>query len=449
MMPWWRSSGLANGELPLWSSFAPYLLNPLDISNENDVKIAAARYKMEAVGGCALDGAGKCDFDGNTGTGLEAKSSEVAHSPSAAGWTAQAYFRLTDTPAASYAILSRYRIDNDARCWLIKKDSNNKLDMYMTSDGIGGGGNELQMTGTTTLVAATDYHVAFVQSGNDFFLFLNGQIEATTTQAFAVKNTGTAIRVGSIFNNNFVIPIKGKVWRTEVRREALWTEAFTPPTGILVPDKNAVFSLNYVGDALSKRVIDSARPSYDNGSGVETDPGAIPGLIYDTSGNEYDSDVFGNPVYTGVDDKLSFDGNDYLSAPAVSLSGLRTYYWKAINTKPIATNDSLWGDSNCLCQMNTSGHIVVNAGTGATMVATDYSGVEHVFALEISAGGVAKLYIDGNLVGTQTVGTGANAALGMFARNDGDSPVVASSKVPVIVHPSGYQSGLSALVAQL
>jgi hypothetical protein len=182
---------------------------------------------------------------------------------------------------------------------------------------------------------------------------------------------------------------------------------------------------------------------------IETDPNAVPALAVDVSGNGYDGTINGDPIFTGVDGKLTTDGvGDYVGISSIPISGLRTYYWRGNYTKPITTSDTLFGDSNCYVQMDTSGYVVAYAGTLQTMATTDFSGADHTFALEIAADGTAKLYVDGTLVGTQSIGTGSNAALGIFARNDGDSPVVMTGNVPLAIQGAAYDSGINTLVNQ-
>lgn len=60
---------------------------------------------------------------------------------------------------------------------------------------------------------------------------------------------------------------------------------------------------------------------------------------------------------------------------------------------------------------------------------------------------VAQMYVDGTNVGIKYIGTGTNAAFGIGARNDGNSPIIGTVKVPMIIKASAYQSGLNTLVA--
>lgn len=227
----------------------------------------ASRHKVTAYGNAQLDGSGSCSFDGASGTGLELQSTENAHSPSSSGWAAHCYFTPTSLDGTTEMILSRYRTDTNKRCWYIAIDgATDVVKAYMTNDGIGGGGNEILLTGSTIITNSVEHHVALVQSGNDFYLWLDGALEATTNSAFTVLNSGTVVRVGCYATPTLALNFTGTIRRAVVERtDNGWTTPFTPPDGTIVPDENTALAINFEGSNGSTRILDSAKPSYDIG----------------------------------------------------------------------------------------------------------------------------------------------------------------------------------------
>jgi hypothetical protein len=99
------------------------------------------------------------------------------------------------------------------------------------------GTNDVQVYSTTTPVANTWYHVAFVRTGTTTYLFVNGVLETTTTGQSQNIST-SSIGVGAYYNPGG-IGSPGDFWSgyisnlRVVKGTAVYIANFTPPTAPL------------------------------------------------------------------------------------------------------------------------------------------------------------------------------------------------------------------------
>lgn len=111
---------------------------------------------------------------------------------------------------------------------LMRIDGSNRLDCFIRS-GTGGGAILGRLQPTDTHTTGVWYHIAYVRSGSNFYLFRNGVQLATTTSATAGGNTAFALSVGGRSDS---APDSVTGWLDEFRLSkgiARWTGAFTPP----------------------------------------------------------------------------------------------------------------------------------------------------------------------------------------------------------------------------
>jgi len=118
---------------------------------------------------------------------------------------------------AENAIVTKHNGDG---AWVFKVASSNKLYGYL------GGAS---ITGATTLVPNTWYHVAMTRASGVFRLFVNGALDATSTPAAQDYTQTNNVYVGAQQNN-----LAGTYWSgflsnvRLVKGAALYTSAFTP-----------------------------------------------------------------------------------------------------------------------------------------------------------------------------------------------------------------------------
>lgn len=84
-------------------------------------------------------------------------------------------------------------------------------------------------SGSTALTPNIWYHAAFVRSGSDKFIFLNGIVDATNTSTLADYDA-TSMSICNHFNTPSSIPFNGFIDEFRYTRIARYTSSFTPPS---------------------------------------------------------------------------------------------------------------------------------------------------------------------------------------------------------------------------
>ncbi len=101
------------------------------------------------------------------------------------------------------------------------------------------------ITGATTLVVDTWYHVAISRSGTDTKLFLNGTQEGGTYSDASNYGSTKPIRIGADYAGSAVTP--GYFDDFRVSNSARYTATFTAPTGMFHGDANTKLLLHFDG----------------------------------------------------------------------------------------------------------------------------------------------------------------------------------------------------------
>ncbi len=97
-------------------------------------------------------------------------------------------------------------------------------------------------------------HIAYVRSGNTFYIFINGTIRSQKTQAVTIQNSTDDFRIGFEINNGL------RAYMDEFRLSniARWTSNFTPPNAAYSVDSNTQRLIHFDGPNSSNTFIDSA-----------------------------------------------------------------------------------------------------------------------------------------------------------------------------------------------
>jgi hypothetical protein len=111
----------------------------------------------------------------------------------------------------------------------------NKFVFYIGS-GAGGPANNI-VTGTTSAVANTWYHLAFTRSSGTLNLFVNGVLETTATGNTSNFTETNIVRFGTESGTNLLL--NGYISNARLLKgTALYTDTFTPPTAPLTAITN-------------------------------------------------------------------------------------------------------------------------------------------------------------------------------------------------------------------
>ena len=104
----------------------------------------------------------------------------------------------------------------------------------------------LLLTSTTTYSANTWYHYAFVRNGNNYYLFLDGNLEASETVGTNRSIAQVAVLIGArpSFGND---AMNGHIDEVRISNTARYTANFTPSTTPFQNDSNTLLLLHMDG----------------------------------------------------------------------------------------------------------------------------------------------------------------------------------------------------------
>ena len=187
---------------------------------------------VSALGSCQIDTA-QSVFGGASGlfNGSNASLSIDDSDDWAFGtgdWTID--FRIRFNTIAQNDLWFSVYDDGGANRWLVSFNASGRLDHYVTASS---SVINYYYTGSSFVTTDTWYHMAFVRSGNDFFIFKDGvaaSLTAGTAQTSATNypNISSVFRIGKQSGSFFL-----DGWVDEFRVSkgiARWTENFTPPS---------------------------------------------------------------------------------------------------------------------------------------------------------------------------------------------------------------------------
>ena len=198
---------------------------------------SSAAHAITVTGGAHTDTAIK-KF--GTAAGQFDGTGDYLSTPDSSDWnfgtdnfTAEAWFRASSLPGSGGdTIVGQSGSNTDNRGWAISiRDTSNSVTnplkfMYSLN---GTSWSSDSTGGTTTIVVDTWYHVAAVRSGTTFYLFVNGAVEDTWTDASSMFNCTADLEVGS--TSALSEDFNGYIDEVRISKGvARWTAAFTPPT---------------------------------------------------------------------------------------------------------------------------------------------------------------------------------------------------------------------------
>lgn len=199
---------------------------------------------------------------------------------------------------------------------------------------LGAGGDELSVfySGSTAVATGVTieenvwYHVALVRSGSSCTLYLDGTSVATFTDSNNFGSSSWTTRVG---RNQFSSARDFEGYITNVRLvngTAVYTSAFTPPTGRLEAITNTSLltcHLPYIADGSTN----------DHTVTVNGDTSTKPFAPYDYP--EYSATAHGGAIYfDGSGDRVNLPGADF--AADFTIEGFA--YWTGTGNRLLATN---------------------------------------------------------------------------------------------------------------
>jgi hypothetical protein len=139
-------------------------------------------------------------------------------------------------------------------------------------------------------------HIAWVRSGNNYYLFFNGQIVGTATDSRALANATYPLKIGGDYANHY---FNGYIDEVRISKGvARWTSNFTPPTGAYGGSSETTASLFSTDKLWSKSNSDIFYNSGKVSIGTENPRGRLDvnGAIYQR-GQKLHADYVFEPGY--------------------------------------------------------------------------------------------------------------------------------------------------------
>lgn len=172
----------------------------------------------------------------------------------------------------------------------------------------------------------TWYHIAVVESGNNYYLFLNGVLVRSTSNAKRAKNYTGTFQIGA-FNGSSLMNGYMDEFRIS-KGTARWTSAFTPPTSAY-------------SSATSTIAISSFSPTFISGFGAAVKMDATPQLSYGRQSQIVTLECVGSGVTLINGSGLSLRTNEYV----MSSGSLINLIYETSNTTWLETSrGQLFGD---------------------------------------------------------------------------------------------------------
>jgi hypothetical protein len=323
--------------------------------------------------------------------------------------------------------------------WVIKKDTNangNKLSLYFRS----GGSDKADYVMTNSWSGAaidTWYHLAFVRSGTNVYIFINGTIQALTANtAISTNDLGN---VASNLNVGVLTPAMGN-WLNgyldEVRVSkgvARWTSAFTAPTAEYINPGRIYTSdvANPKAEGTGSMKATIGAPQVDaNTVGLwhMEETGGSSAYIKDATANANNGTPTSTTVAEGVygkarlfddsDDYINIDDNNALDITAGTSGTVEAWIKPNANE---ADNWFLCKSSNYCLGINASGAFLFTGGSAQDNGGTSLLAGNWYHVAVTDNGTTATYYINGASAGTDTVNWGSTYTNALRIGRDGGS----------------------------
>ena len=191
-------------------------------------------YTPSTIGGSAY-------FTGGSGQYLDALHSSQQWL-SNGNFTIECWFYVQQTSENTLVSKQWQGSSNAYASYLLYTNSSRVLQALFNT----GGGWDVQLTGTTTIILNQWNHAAVNRTGNTWNLYLNGKLEATTTNSGTLVNATDNLRVGAQgAQTGAGASVLGYVSDLRITKGVgLYPSQFVPPSTPMVAVPNTMFLLN-------------------------------------------------------------------------------------------------------------------------------------------------------------------------------------------------------------
>jgi hypothetical protein len=325
--------------------------------------------------------------------------------PESADMTVEFWFRPANTDERFDYITTNSTANGR---FFLNTTTDNQIQGFIGWSGTGG---NLLLTSTTTYSANTWYHFAFVRSSNNYYLFLDGNLEASETLGYS-RDIVQALLLIALRPGAGGDAAKGHMDEIRVSNTARYTANFTPSTTPFVNDANTLLLLHMDGT--------DGSTFFEDDNGVRSPKGiqAIGNAQIDTAQSKF-----------GGSSLLTDTTGDYLDCGVIlpaSANWTVEYWWYATQS---TANRSQFGqgaattanDLSVWATLNLTG-ITVRMGSSSVKEMeivgsfTFTAGVWYHISL-VRNGSTFQLFINGTSYGTDTTSATINQNNFYFCNN--------------------------------
>ena len=281
----------------IWNDTAPtateFSLKTDDSVNNSTLEYVAYLF---AGGASTAATARSVDFDGSGDVLMAPASSD--YSFGSGDFTVEGWFKLVTTVSAD-GIIGVWDYSNGQRSWMLRQDSANNLEFYVSTDGA-----SATMIEASGIAAGNWYHFAAVRTGNTLKLFLNGVEKASTSFSGTLYDGSLdPVYIGSQQGTNNADGAFSNIRIT--KGQALYTSSFRVPTSPLTTTSQGATASNVKLLCCNNSSVTGATVS----SGTLTTSGD-PTASIDSPFDDPAGFVFGGDSDQGIIKCGSYEGNN-------------------------------------------------------------------------------------------------------------------------------------------
>jgi hypothetical protein len=196
------------------TAFPDSAFNPNLVTAHGNAKILSAQFKF---------GGASASFDGLNTSYLSIPDSASLRLPN--DFTIDFWINISSSLTPSTWVIFKGPSNNSFASWLVFFQGG-QLSFWSSSNGTSWDISDAQHIGTIAATGAW-HHVAISRQGSTWYLFLDGNLNATFSDPSTMHATADAVTIGG--NNYFSQAFNGYLDEIRISNGARWTANFTPP----------------------------------------------------------------------------------------------------------------------------------------------------------------------------------------------------------------------------
>jgi hypothetical protein len=170
-------------------------------------------------------------------------------------------FRVIFNSVGSDAYIVDRESDDSSSAFAIYKNSSDKI--VCKCRNYTGSYEVINMASNTTISGFLEYHIAFVRSGGNFYLYINGDYDNSTTYSGGIESNNNDVYLGKTYGNTHYF--NGVLGEFRVYSGAVWsgTSSFSVPSSAYDFNSNTLFLMHFEGEGYQEVLDVSSNTELD------------------------------------------------------------------------------------------------------------------------------------------------------------------------------------------